>query len=76
MLCGLKKKWFQVHVSNTTTEWMDMMQKDNQQWIPNITVCPRYKSLGVLEILNVCEWHYEKEVKVIMRLRLVKKNLL
>jgi hypothetical protein len=20
MLCGLKKKWFQVHVSNTTTE--------------------------------------------------------
>jgi len=74
ILCGLQKKLFQVHVSNTTTKWMDMMQKDNKQWIPNITLCPRNKSLGGLDRLNVCEWHYETEVKVIMKLGLVKKK--
>lgn len=45
ILCGLQKKWFQIHLINTTIEWMDM----KWNWIPNITVCPCNKSLGGLE---------------------------
>jgi len=49
-----------------------VMQKDNQQWIKKITACPRNKSLGRLERLNVFERYYETEVTVMMKLGLVK----